>query len=281
MTQPTQPAHITDPAALRAQTQTFADEAYRVVGAAYLEFRRTFYHDPNPSLATQPQASDEVQRTESARIAHTTLGALPGEVRSLPLVNDLVRHLQKMIDIQSLTEIERTQLHNMTMAFLYGVKGGVQAWYVEWLLDAEKKLQFVAHEDYYVHFPWQGLLYRPPEELARFDAAVHANEYVAIQREVGRYGDKLVEVLNNPVGSQYDLAFSGPGGERKKIVFNLKTSAGLALGAYLAVEAVRALTGATRHHDDAPPASLINELPPQMQQMMIEPAANPSPQPGA
>ncbi len=266
---PTTPTiRVSDPAKLVAGSRDFADEAYRVVGAAYLEFRRVYYHDPNPSLATQPTPITEVQRTETARIGAGTLSALPGEVKAAPIVHDLVNHLQKMVDIQSLTEVERTQLHNMSMAFLYGVKDGVQAWFVEWMLQCQEQLQHVTHDDYYVHFPWQGLLYRQPDELVKFEAAVRNTDVTGILREVGHYGDRLTEVLAEPVKTQYDLAFSGPGGERKKIVFNLKTTAGLALGAYLTVEATRALVGLGHREAEGPPLSLINDLPPALTQAL-------------
>ena len=89
-----------------------------------------------------------------------------GIIRELPLLRDMINHLQWEVDIHSLTEQERIELHNQTMVFLHGIQDGVQPWYVDWVLHVMQALQYVEHPDYYLAFPWQGILYRKPEELA-------------------------------------------------------------------------------------------------------------------
>ena len=231
-------------AQLADQTRDFAAQVRASVLDVYLEFRRTYYHESDPSLEVPPPKSNEVQRNERAVIAHEMLRALqllPREIQAIVLIRDLLDQLQWETDIHTLTENERTTLHNIAHVFLHGVNGGVQPWYVEWLLQSAHNLQYATDERYYLAFPWQGLLYRKPEELAAFDAAVRGGDVAGVEHEIQRLATGLIEVLRDPMNTQPKLAFSGPDGERRHLLFRLKTSAGLALGAYLAVEQINSL----------------------------------------
>jgi hypothetical protein len=177
-------------------------------------------------------------------------------------VRDVLDHLQWEVDINSVTERERLQLHNLTMTYLYGITGGIQPWFVEWQNAAAHSLQGQLHPDYYLAFPWHGLLYRSPQDLAAFDSAIANANVDGIQHEVGRLADHLIRVLRDPLGTQPELAFTGPDAERRRTLFNLKTAAGLALGAYLAAELVHDLVAPRR--DMGPPQSVLPELPPQI-----------------
>lgn len=229
---------------LADQTRDFAAEIRAAVLDVYLEFRRTYYHESNPSLEEPPPYSNEVQRNERAVIAHEMLRALqllPREIQAIVLIRDLLDQLQWETDIHTLTENERSTLHNLAHIFLHGVDGGLQPWYVEWLLQAAHNLQYATDERYYLAFPWQGLLYRKPHELEAFAAAVRDGDVAGIEQEIQRLANGLIEVLRDPMNTQPKLAFSGPDGERRLLLFRLKTSAGLALGAYLAVEQINSL----------------------------------------
>src|SRR5512146_784536 len=130
----TEPAETTDTITncdlLAKETQATAARLYDAVSAAYLDFRRTYYHEEQPSLATTPPAHDEIHRADIALLAESTLRLVPTSVRTLPVVGGLVDHLRQVSDLNSISESERTALHNMTMAFLYGMKNGIQPWYV-------------------------------------------------------------------------------------------------------------------------------------------------------
>jgi hypothetical protein len=243
---------VTTPADLAAATRPFAARVFDSVSREYLQYRRVFHHDPNPSLDTPPPESAEAQQTEGARLAQGALRIMPREAQAVPLVRDLVDHLQWVVDIHTLTQHERTQLHNLTMVFLHGVTDGVQAWYVEWLHAAAVKLADVTHPKYYLAYPWQALLYRSPTHLAALTDAISSGSVTGIEREVQHMADQLAAVLHDPLGTQPKLAFMGRDGERRKVLFDLKTAAGLALGAYLAAETVRALTSLGRPQDDLP-----------------------------
>jgi len=116
---------------LVARTHSFATSLYDAVAAEYLQFRRTYYHEEQPSLATTPVASTEVHKAEVALLAENTLKVLPNAVKTLPVIGGIIEHLQRVADLNSISEAERSTLHNMTMAFLYGMKDGVQPWYVQ------------------------------------------------------------------------------------------------------------------------------------------------------
>jgi hypothetical protein len=246
---------------LAEQTHAEAGRLYEAVGNAYLIFRREYFQDPNPSLATLPPRSEKVQQTEAARLAAGTLRVVPQEFRRVPVVRDVINHLQWEVDIHTLTERERVDLHNVTMTFMHGISGGIQPWYVEWLAAAQYALQEPLHPDYFLAYPWQGRLYRSPEELRVFDSAIRAGDIPRIEHEIERVADGLVRILHDPLGTQPELAFSGPNAERRRALFNLKTAAGLALGAYLAAEIVRNVLAP---QPSGPPKSVLPAVPPQL-----------------
>jgi hypothetical protein len=260
------PDVVTNPADLAAATRPFAASVFDTVSREYLHYRRVFHHDPSPSLDTPPPESSEAQQTEGARLAQGALRIMPREAHAVPLIRDLVDHLQWVVDIHTLTQHERTQLHNLTMVFLHGVTDGVQAWYVEWLHAAAVKLADVTHPKYYLAYPWQALLYRSPSHLAALTEAISSGSVSGIEREVQHMAEQLVAVLRDPLGTQPKLAFMGRDGERRKVLFDLKTAAGLALGAYLAAETVRALTNLGQPQSDLPrsvvdlPSAMVPQL---------------------
>ena len=266
--QPTSSAHVPNAAALASETVAFADRAYAAVSEAYLGFRRHFYHEANPSLATEPPPITEIQQGEPGRIAGGALKVLPKAARAIPLVQDLADHLKRVEDIHTLTEEERTTLHNLSMVYLYGLRGGIQAWYVEYMLDSAHRLTHISDFDYYIKFPWHALFYLNEAQLAAFDSAVRTGNTPEIQQHIEHLGNRLINALNNPYEAQDQLAFSGPNGDRHRIVFNLKTTAALAVGAYLAVEAVRTFMGP--HETPPPPKAVIDLIPQQMSQHLIE-----------
>ena len=239
-------------------TRAAVQQIDAAVAQAYLDFRRTFYHEANPTLDSVPTPTNEVLRTEAGTIAEQTLRVVPRMIRELPLLRDLINHLQWEVDIHSLTEQERIELHNMTMVFLHGIQDGVQPWYIDWVLRVMQALQYIEHPDYYLAFPWQGLLYRSPQELATFEQAVTNGDVDGIMREVQRIGNGLVESLRDPLHIQSKLCFSGPHGERDRMIFTLKTSAALALGAYLAYDLAHDLLHPDHHQ---PPVSVIQGFP--------------------
>ncbi len=253
--------------ALAEQTRDFAAQAYAAVAAEYLQFRRQYCHEENPSLATVPPSSPEVQRTEPARIAEGALALVPKFARSAPLVRDLIGHLQWEIDIHSLTGRERLDLHNLTMIFLYGIQDGVHTWFVEWIAGAERNLQQRLHPDYYLAYPWHGILYQHEEAYHVFAEAVAVGDAQGIIHEMTRIANRLVEVLRDPLGTQPHLAFSGPDGERRQTLFRLKTSAGLALAAYLAYDTVHELLHPQGPYQ--PPQSVIGSYPPEIQARIL------------
>lgn len=239
---------------LAAQTRDAARELYEAVAQPYLNFRRIYCQETNPTLATVPPRTNEAQQTEGARLAAGALRLMPREVHAVPLARDLYDHLQWVVDIHTLTDNERIQLHNLTMVYLFGVRDGIQPWYVNWLLGAEHALHTRLNSKYFLAFPWQGIFFRAASDLAQFDAFVRAGKVEGIEAEVKHIGERFIDVLRDPLGTQPKLAFSGEDGERRKVIFDLKTSAGLALGAYLAVETVRALT---HPHEEQPIRSVI------------------------
>jgi hypothetical protein len=243
-------------------TREFAGQVYAAVAQEYLQFRRAYFHEEHPSLATVPPSSTEVQRTEPAKLAEGALSLVPKSVRAAPLVGGLIDHLQWEVDIHSLTERERVNLHNLAMIYLYGVEDGVQPWFVEWIVSVEAALQQITHPDYYLAFPWQAILYQPADGYKAFAAAVAAGDVQGIVHEMTRLGNLIVEVLRDPLGMQPKLVFSGPDGDRRRVLFSLKTSAGLALAAYLAYDTVHELLHPNEPHQ--PPSSVIRSFPPQI-----------------
>jgi hypothetical protein len=256
------PATLPNGILLAQGTREFAEHVYAAVSAEYLQFRRVYYHEENPTLATVPPSTTEVQRTEPAKLAEGALALVPKFARTAPLVRDLIGHLQWEIDIHSLTERERINLHNLTMIYLYGVQDGVQPWFVEWIATVEAALQDELHPDYYLAYPWQAILYQPAEGFRTFMAAVAAGDAEGIVHEMTRLANLLIEVLRDPLGMQPRLVFSGPDGERRRTLFTLKTSAGLALAAYLAYDTVHEMLHPAQPYQ--PPRSVIRSFPPQI-----------------
>ncbi len=226
---------------LAEQTSAFADQIFKAVSSAYLAFRREYYHEPQPSLATPPPAHAEIRKSELALLAESTLRLVPHAIKSIPLVGGFVRHLQQVADIHSISEDERTALHNLTIGFLRGIRGGIQPWYVEWLLVSARNLSQITDLDYYLEFPFDGLLYRDPKALVALESALRQGDATALRGEIERMANRLTKVLRDPVGSQPLLAFTGPYGDHRRVVFNLETTAALALLAYLITEEGRHL----------------------------------------
>jgi hypothetical protein len=195
-TRPTE-ATAADAKALIAQSRPVAERTYKAVAEAYLAFRRQYYHELDPSLATIPPAHAEIHRAEVAQLADSTLRLTPQAIRQIPVLGGFLAHLESVANIHSMSERERTALHNMTLTFLHGVKDGVQPWYLEWLLDTAHNLAQVTHPQYYEAFPYEGLLYKDPQALKVFDAAVHTGDLKAIQNEVEDLGQRLVEVSSS------------------------------------------------------------------------------------
>jgi hypothetical protein len=270
-----QPARVPNPQQLYEQSRDTATRIYNAVAEQYLHFRQQFYGETQPSLATTPPQSDAVQQTESGKLASETLRLMPHAVRDLPLIRDLMDHLQWEADIHTLTGRERTALHNLAMTFLYGVDGGIQPWYVEWLVEQMHRIQAANHPKYYLAYPWQGLLYRSPDELAAFDEAVRAGNILVIEQQMEHWAGQLIMVLRDPLGSQTQLAFSGPQSKERRFLFNLKTAAAIALGAYLAYEAIHELL--RPRQPSGPPQSVIQDVPSQLMQRLL-PEGSPPPQ---
>jgi hypothetical protein len=226
---------------LSTQTRATAARVYDAVAQQYLEFRRVYYHEDHPSLATVPPAHAEIRQAEVAMVAESTLKLLPQAVTSLPVLGGLIEHLEQVANIHSISERERTSLHNMAMTFLYGVRDGIQPWYVQWLLATAHNLGGVTEPEYYITFPWDALFYERPDEVAALDAAVRTGNVPAIEREIEHLADRLIAALRDPVGIQPELAFTGPDGEHRRRLFALKTALALGLAAYLVAEEARAL----------------------------------------
>jgi hypothetical protein len=231
-------AKVSEPERLVSQTIVFARPMFAAVAEAYLQFRRVYYHEHQPSLATIPPAHAGIHQAELARVAESTLRVLPKVVKSFPILGSFLDHLQEVANLHSITERERTALHNMTITFLHGIKDGIQSWYVEWLLASAHRLSDVTDAHYYLTYPWDALLYLPPTALALLDTAVRTDNTPAIEHEIEQLASRLIKVLRDPIGTQPELAFTGPDGERHKRVFHLKTAVALALGAYLVADEV-------------------------------------------
>lgn len=234
-------AAISHPDELAARTRDFAADVFEEVAEHYLAFRRVYYHEDQPSLATTPPRHAEVRRGELALLADNTLRLVPHAVKSLPLVGGLLEHLEEVANVHSISEKERTALHNMTIIFLYGVKDGIQPWYVEWLVATAHNLAGVTDEHYFMVFPWDACLYIEPRELVAFDAAVRTGDVAGIEWQIRQTANRLVEALRDPIEVQPRLAFTGPEAERRRALFHLKTATAVALGAYLITAELRTL----------------------------------------
>jgi hypothetical protein len=255
------------PAGLPGQTTAFAAQVSAEVAEQYLAFRREYYHEEQPSLETVPPSHTEIHQAEIARLAESTLRVLPQALKSLPVLGGLLDHLEQVANIHSLSERDRTALHNMTMCFLYGMQGGIQPWYVEWLLASAHNLSRLANPEYYMEYPWDALLFKDPEALAQFDAAVAAGDTAVLEGEIDALAGTLVQVLRDPISTQVDLAFTGPDAEERRRVFNLKTTAAIAIGALLVAEEARLLF--QPHESRQKPHSVLAPLPAQLSAHML------------
>lgn len=247
---------------LPGQTRAWADAVTARVAEHYLAFRRAYYHEARPSLDTVPPAHAEIHQAEIAQLADNTLRLIPSALKSLPVLGGLLTHLQQVANIHSMSERERSTLHNQTMAFLHGLHDGIQPWYVSWLLASARNLGTEQHDRYYMQFPWDALLYLDAAHLLALEDAVARSNVAGIQGVLEHLADRLVRALDDPIGVQPELAFTGPEAERRRLVFRLKTSAALALGAYLVVEEARVLL---YPHDPKPEIrSALAPLPPEL-----------------
>lgn len=226
---------------LAAETRTFASQLYADVSAHYLEFRRVYYHEDTPALDTLPPRHAEIHRAEIALLAENTLRLIPPAVKSVPVIGGLFEHLERVANLHSISETERSALHNMTLAFLHGTQDGIQPWYAQWLLTSAQNLAGVTDTDYFITFPWDACLYMFPGELAAFERALQQNDTASIEHAVKGVADRLIRALRDPMEAQVAFAFTGPDAERRRVAFQLKTTAALALGAYLVTEEVRHL----------------------------------------
>lgn len=267
VTAPPTAAKVPNPSELVEQTQAFAAQVFKTVASEYLAFRREYYHEAQPSLATIPQANAEIRKSELALLAESTLRLVPHAIKGIPVVGGALEHLQQVADMHSISEDERTALHNLAIGFLHGLRGGIQPWYVEWMLASAHNLSRINNLDYYLEFPFDGLLYRDPTALAAFDAAVRGGNIPALRREIEHTAARLIEVLRDPVRAQPLLAFTGPNGEHRRLMFNLRTAAGLALMAYLITAEVRLLI---HPRQAATPRSVVAPLPSQLASRIVE-----------
>ncbi|MBA3826344.1 MAG: hypothetical protein H0X24_20895 [Ktedonobacterales bacterium] len=260
---------VPDPAGLLTATRPLASQLYGDISTDYLQFRRTYFREQNPTLATEPPLHPSPHHDETARLAETALKAIPGVVQSVPLLGDIYGHLHRVVNIHTLTENELLMLHNVTMVFLYGTRDGLQAWYVEYLNNTAHQLADVKHGEYYIEFPFHGLFYIPPEDLVKFDIAIKQGDPARIAAYVQNLAEHLATALRDPFHGQEHFSFAGPDGDRHRTIFNLKTTAGLAIGGYLALEAVRSLV--SPHTASGPAQPAIHLVPPEMQQFLLTP----------
>jgi hypothetical protein len=223
------------------QTPDFAATLFAEVKEAYLTFRQQYYYEEYPSLTTPPPVHADIRQSELAVLAENTLRLVPKSVQSLPLVGGLLEHLEEVANIHTISETERTALHNMTVTFLYGIQGGIQPWYLTWLSVTAHNLARITDPHYFMRFPWDACVYLEADELSVFDTAVRRGNTKEIQRCLRQIADRLIEALHDPVEAEAKFAFSGPIGERQKAYFHLRTAAAIALGAYLVTTEARSL----------------------------------------
>ena len=234
-------ARLPDANTLAMQTRDFAATLFAEVAKAYLAFRQQYYHEDYPSLTTPPPAHAEIRQSDLAVLAENTLRLVPKSVQSLPIVGGLLEHLEEVANIHTISETERTALHNMTVTFLYGIQGGIQPWYLAWLSTTAHNLASITDPHYFMRFPWDACVYLEAHELAAFDTAVRKGNIREIQQCLRQIADRLIEALHDPVEAEAKFAFSGPIGERQKAYFHLRTAAAIALGAYLVTAEARSL----------------------------------------
>lgn len=244
---------------LASQSRAFGEQVYEEVAERYLQFRREYYREDHPSLDTLPPQHAEIHRSELALLAEQTLRLVPAAVKSVPIVGGLLDHLEHVSDIHSISEAERTALHNMTLTFLHGTRDGIQPWYAQWLLASAQRLSTVTDTDYFMAFPWDACFYMPPDDLAAYERAMRVNDITGMEAGIRRVADKLCLALKEPIDTQVTFAFTGPDADHRRERFQLKTAAALALAAILIGEEARLLL---RPHVPAPsPRSVLAPLP--------------------
>lgn len=248
---------------LAAETRPFASQVYADVSEHYLEFRRVYYHEDKPALDTLPPRHAEIHRAEIALLAENTLRLIPSAVKSVPVIGGLFEHLEQVADLHAISETERSALHNVTLAFLHGTQDGIQPWYAQWLLASAQNLAGVTDTEYFMAFPWDACLHMFPDELAAFERALQQNDTAGIEHAVQGVADRLIRALRDPMEAQVAFAFTGPDAERRRVAFQLKTTAALALGAYLVAEEVRLLLHPRQPAQAA--QSVLAPLPPQLE----------------
>jgi hypothetical protein len=180
---------------LPIQTRDFAATLFTQVAEAYLAFRHEHYREDHPVLTSPPPLHAEVRHNELAVLAENTLRLVTPAVKSLPILGGLLEHLEEVVNIHTITEVERTDLHNLTVTFLYRIQGGIQPWFIEWCLTSARHLAQVSDEHYFMRFPWDACLYLDGQELAELEAAVREDDGKEIERFVRKIADQLTEVL--------------------------------------------------------------------------------------
>jgi hypothetical protein len=246
---------------LAGATTATAQRVYAQVAERYLSFRRTYYDETNPTLATMPPATNVIHQAGIARIAENTLRVVPEAIKAIPLIGGLLEHLQQVANIHSLSAHERLILHNTTMFFMHGVRDGLQPWYLDWLLATAENLSGTLAPEYFMIYPWDALLYLPPVELTVFQSVVRQGDIPGAEQVIERLAQRLCDALADPIGVQAKLAFTGPAGKEREAAFDLQTAAALALGGYLVVGGAANLL---RHAPTTPPASVVAPLSPEM-----------------
>ncbi len=77
----------------------------------------------------------------------------PPAVKSLPIVGGLIEHLKNVANLHSISERERTALHNLATVVLDGLTDGIQPWCIAWRLEMARRLSNVPDGEYYLTFP--------------------------------------------------------------------------------------------------------------------------------
>lgn len=249
-------------APLAEQSSAFASKIYDQIAEQYLAFRRVYYEEEHPSLAVLPPQGTRIHRAQIAQFADHSLQMLPSALKATPLFGGVLEHLQQVVNIHSMSEHERTELHNATMFFLHGIKDGIQPWYVNWLLSSAQRLSAHLPATYFMTYPWDALYYLNPVELRVFEAVVATGDVSGAEHVIERLGQRFSDALDNPIERQADLAFTGPNAEASHASFNLKTAATLALaGLFIAGEAKSLLD---HSQNDANVTSQLAPPPPEM-----------------
>lgn len=256
---PPAPVKLPNPEELLAHSRDLASRIYDKVAVAYIGFRREYYGEAHPQIGTKPPAGSHVQKAQLALVAENLLRMVPPAIKLLPLLGDFLDHLEQVADVHSVEERERTGLHHMASLFLIGVTDGIQPWYVEWLLATAQRLANTRHPTYYLEFPWDGLLYLPPEQLSALDRAVRKGDVAAIEEHVKGLGDRLSDALRDPLRAQAHFSFSGPDGKRQRMFFHLKTTVALLFLGYTIAAQARLLLGPPEKA--APPESALAPIP--------------------